>query len=763
MPTQSARSLAQRRRGRHLLITLLGTAILIAACTDPAVRKQQYLESGNRYFEEGKYKEAIIEYRNAIAVDATLGVARKRLAESYSRTGDARGAFDQYVRAADLLPADVTVQLNAGSLLLATKHPQEALARADAALKVEPQNIDALVLRGNALAGLRSFEEGLKAIEEAIRLDPARGVTYTDLGLVELAQGQQQQAEASLLKAVKLAPKEMRSLLSLANFYWSLGRKSDAERAFEEALKADPENLQANRFMASFKYSTGRRAEAEPYLRRIADASQSPEATLALVDYYLLTARPKDAIASIEGLKLGRDVPAVTLRLARAHAAAGDREKARSLVEQILKANEKDAAAQLLKGQLLLEDGRREDAFAAIQTAATIDPSSADAQFALGRIYATRGDRAAAQTAFQEVLRINPRATAAQVQLAMLQAGTKPAESVQAAAEATRNDPTSLAARLALVRSLTAARDFARAEREMAKLRADYPNVAAVHSEDARLAVLRRDVAGARAALERAEKLDPGSIDTLGVFIAFELMQNNPAAARARLEERLKQGTSPDLLVFAGRTYLTLKDPAAAEEVLRAAIDLDPSRNEPYAMLGSIYVNQKRLDEAIRQYEALSKKQAKPVGSLTMTGMLLEQQGKPDAAMKRYEDVLALDSRAAVAANNLAWLLADRGQDLDKALQLAQTAVAASPGRPEILDTLGWVYYKKGLPTLAVPLFQECAEKAPAVPEYHYHLGLALLKSGDATKGRAALQRALNAKPNAAVSAEIRRALESAN
>ena len=128
----------------------------------------------------------------------------------------------------------------------------------------------------------------------------------------------------------------------------------------------------------------------------------------------------------------------------------------------------------------------------------------------------------------------------------------------------------------------------------------------------------------------------------------------------------MKQGTSPDLLVFAGRTYLTLKDPAAAEKVLRAAIDADPSRNEPYAMLGSIYVSQKRLDEAIREYEALSKKQAKPVGSLTMTGMLLEQQGNLDAAMKRYEDVLALDSRAAVAANNLAWLLADRGQDLEQ-------------------------------------------------------------------------------------------------
>jgi len=231
----------------------------------------------------------------------------------------------------------------------------------------------------------------------------------------------------------------------------------------------------------------------------------------------------------------------------------------------------------------------------------------------------------------------------------------------------------------------------------------------------------------------------------------------------SRLEARLKQGVSPDLLIMAANTYLALKDLASAEKVLREAIEADPSRNDAYGLLGSIYVNQGRIDEALREYEALSQKQAKPIGAFTISGILLERQGKVDAAIKRYEDVLALDSRASVAANNLAWLLANRGQDLDKALQLAQTAVAASPESPEILDTLGWVYYKKDLPTLAVPIFKECVEKAPAVPEYHYHLGLALLKSGDAAKGRAALQRALDAKPNAAVSAEIHRALESAN
>src|SRR5688572_2384868 len=190
MPAQRAVSRRGLVRYFGLLTALVSFTVPASACTtDLAVRKQQYLESGNQYFDQGKYAEAIIEYRNAIEVDPTFGPARKRLAESYARTGDDRAALAQFVRAADLLPSDVDVQLNAGTLLLAAREPEEAVARADAALKVEPQNIDALVLRGNVLYGLSSYEKALESIEQAIRLDPDRGATYTDLGQVELAHG----------------------------------------------------------------------------------------------------------------------------------------------------------------------------------------------------------------------------------------------------------------------------------------------------------------------------------------------------------------------------------------------------------------------------------------------------------------------------------------------------------------------------------------------------------------------------------------------
>src|SRR5438552_3690018 len=51
-------------------------AAMLAACSrDPNVRKQKYLESGERYYEKGKYREAAIQYENAIQVDASFADA----------------------------------------------------------------------------------------------------------------------------------------------------------------------------------------------------------------------------------------------------------------------------------------------------------------------------------------------------------------------------------------------------------------------------------------------------------------------------------------------------------------------------------------------------------------------------------------------------------------------------------------------------------------------------------------------------------------
>jgi tetratricopeptide (TPR) repeat protein len=97
------------------------------------------------------------------------------------------------------------------------------------------------------------------------------------------------------------------------------------------------------------------------------------------------------------------------------------------------------------------------------------------------------------------------------------------------------------------------------------------------------------------------------------------------------------------------------------------------------------------------------------------------------------------------------------------ALQLATSAKQQLPDNPDVDDTLGWVYYKKNLPALAIPPLEESLRKRPDTPEVLYHLGLAYAKMGDAGKARETLERALALKPAFAGHDVARQTLNSIN
>jgi putative PEP-CTERM system TPR-repeat lipoprotein len=750
------------RRRSLLTFTVLAALVLGSACAgDPEARKQKYMASGDEYFNKEEYSTAIIEYRNAIGIDARFGKAHAKLAESYLRAGDPANALSEFARAADLLPDDFDVNLKAGVLLLAAGRPEDALGRAEVALKLRPQDVTAHVLRGNALAGLKSFDEALKAIEEAIRLDPERGTTITQKAFIELASGRREEAERTFKRAVEIAPKAVEGYLALGNYYWALGRLPETEQTFRSALKIKPDDPSANRAMAALAITTGRTAEAEQYLRTVADTFGDAASVVALANYYLLAGRSKDAIDKLTPLATGKEkVPGTPQLLARAYALSGDRGKARELVDTILETERQDVDAQLLKAQLLYEDGQRDAAISLVKATVGASPASVEAQLMLGKLHVARGDVAPAEEAFREVLRLNPRVTAAQVELSRLLLATgRTGDSLRSAEEAARNEPRSPDARLALVRSLLVAQDTARAQKEISTLLAEHPDVAEVQAMAGVLAVLKNDVAGGRAAFERALSTNANSLEALSGLVALDLRAKDNAGAIKRIDSHVASNPRPEVMLLAARTHAAAGDPAGAERFLRRVIETDASMLPAYAMLGELYLSQKRLDEARKEFDSLAARQTRPVAALTMSGIILQTQGQIPQARQRFEKVLAIDSRAPVAANNLAWLQAEAGEDLDVALQLAQAAVSASPDTPEITDTLGWIYYKKNLPQQAIPQFERSVSKEPGNATFHYHLGLAYLQAGDADRGRASLRRALSAGADAGTAAEIKRLL----
>jgi tetratricopeptide (TPR) repeat protein len=123
--------------------------------------------------------------------------------------------------------------------------------------------------------------------------------------------------------------------------------------------------------------------------------------------------------------------------------------------------------------------------------------------------------------------------------------------------------------------------------------------------------------------------------------------------------------------------------------------------------------------------------------------MLMQATNRRAEAKERYQKALSIDPSAAVAANNLAWLQAEDGGNLDVALRLAQTAKARLPESPEVNDTLGYIFYLKGLYSSAIAALKVSVARDPGNPAYQFRLGMAYAKNGDATLARESLNEAL--------------------
>ncbi len=154
-----------------------------------------------------------------------------------------------------------------------------------------------------------------------------------------------------------------------------------------------------------------------------------------------------------------------------------------------------------------------------------------------------------------------------------------------------------------------------------------------------------------------------------------------------------------------------------------------------------------RSDEALMTLRSAAV--VNPRSPLPHLGMgdLFTLQGEFTAAAGSYEKVLTRDPENARAMNNLANLIVDHGYDLNRAAMLALLLFKQSPHDPVVLDTLGWVLFRQGKTVMALPLLRMATLQAPSSTKL-YHLGAALLATGDLKEGRSQLTKALELSPS---------------
>jgi Tfp pilus assembly protein PilF len=125
-------------------------------------------------------------------------------------------------------------------------------------------------------------------------------------------------------------------------------------------------------------------------------------------------------------------------------------------------------------------------------------------------------------------------------------------------------------------------------------------------------------------------------------------------------------------------------------------------------------------------------------------GTLYEMKQNKDLAEQHYRKALEINSDFIPAANNLAFILVNKPDaDLNEALKYAQKAKEAYPESPEVMDTLGWIYYKKDLLDSAHVELSASLEKLPDNALVNYHLGMVNLKQAQKDLARQHLEKAL--------------------
>jgi len=736
----------------------------MAACRhDPAVAKRGFVDSGDRFEAAGKHAEAVVQYRNAIQQDARDGNVRLKLANALLAAGDFASGLGEYVRAADLLPDDFDLQIKTGNLLLVARQSGDARARAEKVLAKQPGHVDAQILLANALAGLKDLDGAVAQIEDALRIAPDRSGTYSNLGVLELGRGKRDAAEDAFKKAVELEPNSPLAHLALGNFYWLTERMALAEQSLTRARELDSRHPLTNRSLASFYLATNRPQDAEEPLKTVFEVTKTPDAAVALAEYYVTTGQDALARAVLEPmLSDAKTSTTANVRLAALDFKGGHHDEAYQRLARVLEKDQASLQALLLRSSFLLADGKSEEAFTNATTATWRHPESAAAFFVLGRIQTARRQSDGAIAAYQEVLRLNPRATEAKIALGQLQLAQGRADaSVGLATEALASEPENGDAQLLYVRGLLAQSELDRADIELKRLVARFPNSSAVHTQMGMLLARRGKVPAARVEFDRALERRTDDIEAIGGLVALDMAAGNVASARARVDARITAGPTPALLILAARVYATSHDSSRAESFLKQAISLDSGYVAAYSALAQLYLVQHKLDAAQAEFEAVLERSPKSVAAYTMIGVLLQAKGDVEGARDRFERALQIDPEAGVAANNLAWIYAQSGGNLDVAMHLAQTAQKRMPGVAEVGDTLGFIYYKKDLTSLAISTLKVSVAQNPNNPLVQYHLGLAYTSVGDAERAAVSLKRALALKSDFDGADQARRLLSS--
>jgi len=745
---------------------LLGVVVWLGGCTrDPKVLAKKYVETGNKYYEKSKYKEASLMYRKALQKDLRYGPAYYHLGLTQLKQGQGGDARRSFMRATDLDPANLDAFVRLADVDLAgyLYDPQTNKVGLDDArdlvktiLKRDPKSFDGLRIAGFVALSDKDVKTAILRFQQANESKPNQ--PEVAVALVQAMFGDKQDAEAERLTKSFIERLKTYGPLydSLYGYYARTNRVVDAEQVLRLKVDNNPTNSLFFTQLAFHYYLTHRSNDMNATIGRMtSDLKKIPEAHMAAGDFFM---QIRDYGRAFDEYQQGEKTADSKIKLSygkhevEALNRQGKGSDATNLLSTLLKSYPKDTELITMHAASLLQvrDAKKAQiAIDELQPLVAATPTDqkdllVELHFNLGRAYMIKVDTQSLEQArlqFQEALRIKPTYLPAKSLLAelLLNVGEFP-KAVQAADEILKVVPKDANARLIRTMSLIRMGERDTARTELTAMLAQNPK-----SNDARYQIALMDF------IEKRYKDAEGNFSTLraasdprgyGGLLECKMAQKDFTGATELVEDQLKQNPQqPELLRQLAEIKLQTGNADDAAIQYQQVVQKTPSEGS-YMRLGEIQRQAGRLDLALASFQKakeLNPADPTPVLEIAVT---YDASGRADQARKGYEEVLKMQPDNGVALNNLAYAKADQGVDLDQALTFAERARQKRPNDPDVTDTIGLIYLRKNLNDESIRVLREIVSRMPTNAMYHVHYAMALMQKGDRTAARTELDAA---------------------
>jgi tetratricopeptide (TPR) repeat protein len=471
-----------------------------------------------------------------------------------------------------------------------------------------------------------------------------------------------------------------------------------AIKQYEAAIKEDPESATLEMDLATLYQRQGDIKQALAHVEKSLrlDPKQQ-EAYFLLAGLHVGLNQLDSAIREYERiLRLNPESKEAYLFLATLYAQQHRYPKAIRTVNALLRLDPQLLVGHYYLGRIYLESNRLTEAKKELLLVLTMDPKFVPAMFDLGVTLEREHNYGRALSMYHRILRLQPRNTRVWASVARLYLILNHLEAAQ-----------KVFAKIKVLEKNSPAADF---------------NIGLIY--------LEQRMPSAAIHFLRPLLSHPRYRERARYYIAVALESKGDLKAAAREYQLVHRGSDQFIQARLRLAYLTFQmgDKEQARHILKDLLALAPSKEEIYLTDSYFYEEENQWDNAVQVLKSGLDKVTQPKEIHFRLAVLYEKQNNRTDSIQQIKKVLELDPNNPDAQNFLGYSYAEAGTNLDEAEKLIRAALRSKPNSAHIIDSLGWVLYKKGQYAQAVVELERAHRLMPQDATVAEHLGDAYLQ-----------------------------------